>query len=74
MKWEDLYHFRFSKGLDTNEQKLKAVETIGEGLDILQHRQKLVKLADQSENGWRTVTEYETRSLADDSEDEKRIY
>jgi hypothetical protein len=33
---------------------------------------KLVQLADQSENGWRTVTEYETHSLADDSEDEKR--
>ena len=58
---------------DTNEQTHKAVKAIGEGLDMLQHRQKLVKLADQSENGWRTVTEYETHSLADDSEDEKRI-
>ncbi|XP_071127658.1 uncharacterized protein [Mytilus edulis] len=39
----------------------------------LNHRQKLIKLADQSDNGWRTVTEYETHNLADDSEDEKRI-
>lgn len=27
---------------DTNEQKQKAVKAFGEGLDLLQHRQKLV--------------------------------
>lgn len=27
---------------DTNEQEQKAVKAIGEGLDLLQHRQKLV--------------------------------
>lgn len=52
---------------------MKAVMSIGEGLEILDHRQTLVKLADQSENGWKTVTEYETHSLTDYSEDEKRI-
>jgi len=58
---------------EPSEYTQKAVKSIGEGLKILNHRQKLVKLADQSENGWKTVTEYETHSLADDSEDEKRI-
>lgn len=58
---------------DPSEPKEKAVRSISEGLDLLAHRQKLVKLADQSESGWKTVTEYETHSLADDSEDEKRI-
>ncbi|CAC5419412.1 unnamed protein product [Mytilus coruscus] len=58
---------------DNNESTEGAMRNICEGLDILNHRQKLIKLADQSENGWRTVTEYETHSLADDSGDEKRI-
>ncbi|VDI24508.1 Hypothetical predicted protein [Mytilus galloprovincialis] len=58
---------------DNNESTEGAMRNICEGLDILNHRQKLIKLADQSENGWRTVTEYETHNLADDSEDEKRI-
>ena len=58
---------------DNNENTTGAMRSINEGLEILTHRQKLIKLADQSENGWRTVTEYETHSLADDSEDEKRI-
>ncbi|CAC5406319.1 unnamed protein product [Mytilus coruscus] len=56
-----------------NENTAGAMMNISESLDILIHRQKLIKLADQSENGWRTVTAYETHSLADDSEDEKRI-
>ncbi|VDI71135.1 Hypothetical predicted protein [Mytilus galloprovincialis] len=36
---------------------------------------QLAKIEEEmnSENGWKTVTEYETHSLADDSEDEKRI-
>ena len=42
--------------------------------ELLRHRQKVIKLADQSENGWRTVAEYETNPIASDSEDEKRIY
>ena len=34
----------------------------------------MIKLADQSERGWRTVAEYETNPIASDSGDEKRIY
>ena len=58
---------------EQTEQTQKAAQSISEGLDILRHRQKLVKLADQFESGWKTMTEYETHNLADDSEDEKRI-
>ena len=47
---------------------------ISEGIDIIKHRQKLIKLADTSEAGWRVVQEYETNPLAEDSEDEKRIF
>jgi hypothetical protein len=46
---------------------------ISEGIDLLKHRQKLVKMADSSELGWRLVSEYVANPLAEDSEDEKRI-
>lgn len=44
-----------------------------EGMDLMVHRQKLIRLADKSELGWKVVQEYETHELASDSEDEKRI-
>ena len=37
-------------------------------------RQKHIRLADKFEYGWGTVEEYKQHDLADDSEDEKRIY
>ena len=46
---------------------------IAEGITILNHRQKCIKLADSSEHGWKVVQEYEANPLADDSDDEKRI-
>ncbi|KAK3085977.1 hypothetical protein FSP39_011534 [Pinctada imbricata] len=51
----------------------KALSYISEGIELLNNRQKLVKLADMSDNGWRVVQEYETHQLASDSDDEKRI-
>ena len=44
-----------------------------ESKDLLKKRQKLVKLADKSESGWKVVDEYESNELAEDSEDEKKI-
>lgn len=41
---------------------------------MIAQRQKLIKMADASELGWRVVNEYVTNPLASDSEDEKRIY
>ena len=51
-----------------------AQRKVAEGIDILEHRQKLIKLADSSDSGWRVVREYEAHPLADDSEDEKKIH
>ena len=58
----------------TGEASLMAHRKISEGIDILSHRQKLVKLADSSEHGWKVVQEYEAHPLAEDSDDEKKIY
>lgn len=41
---------------------------------MIAHRQKLIKMADTSELGWRVVNEYEANPLASDSDDERRIY
>ena len=48
-------------------------KAIDEGIELLERRQKLIKLADWSEYGWWTVEEYEEDDLAKDSDDEKRI-
>ena len=47
----------------------KAKESLKEGVQLIEERQKLIKIADQSDSGWLTAQEYE----ADDSDDEKRI-
>ncbi|XP_052238527.1 uncharacterized protein LOC127849815 [Dreissena polymorpha] len=47
---------------------------IAEVKAMVAHRQKLIRLADESELGWRFVSEYESNPLASDSEDEKRMY
>ena len=64
-------HFHLGSGSD--ESIHVAAGKIGEGMDLLHHRQKLIKLADSSELGWKVVKEYETHQLAEDSDDEKRI-
>jgi hypothetical protein len=51
----------------------EANNELAQGLNLIAHRQKLVKLADSSELGWKVVQEYETHALAEDSDDEKRI-
>ncbi|KAJ8310939.1 hypothetical protein KUTeg_011507 [Tegillarca granosa] len=50
-----------------------AQEMIAEGISLIQHRQKLIKMADSSPMGWMTAEEYEMNSIADDSDDEKKI-
>ena len=44
---------------------------IREGMEIVQHRQKLIKLADSSKHRWKVVEQYEAHQLAENSDDEK---
>ena len=52
----------------------KTKEHLEKGLSLLKERQKLILLADKSPYGWKTVLEYKHHDLAEDDEDEKRIY
>ena len=60
------------------EQRPPAVEKaktlIKEGEKLIDTRQKHIKIADRSEFGWATVAEYEEDELADNSDDEKRLF
>lgn len=51
-----------------------AKKAIAEGIERSRHRQKLILLADKSPYGWKTVEEYLQHELAEDSDDEKKIY
>ena len=52
----------------------KTKEALGRGIALLQERQKLILLADESPYGWKTVMEYKQHDLADDEEDERKMY
>ena len=60
------------KALEKDE-KDKAKEILNETKEEIRKRIKLIRLADKSEGGWQTVSEYLSDELASDSEDEKRI-
>ena len=51
----------------------EAQKLIDEGQHLIKKRQKLIKLADRTKDGWQVAQEYESDDLASDSEDEKRI-
>ena len=46
---------------------------VAEGRQLIKKREKLIKLADRSKDGWLVVQEYESDELASNSEDEKKI-
>ena len=52
----------------------RAKETLDEGIELLQERQRLILLADKSPYGWKTVVEYKQHDLAKNEEDYKKIY
>ena len=51
----------------------RAKTAVEEGKHLLAERQKLIKIADRSANGWGVVAEYTADELAVDSDDEKRL-
>ena len=51
----------------------RARDALGKGTRLLADRQKLIKIADRSDNGWGVVAEYTADELAEDSDDEKRL-
>ena len=53
---------------DGNVQKI-----IAEGMDIIDHRNKCIKIAYTSDQGWLAVQEYEKSAIASDSDDDKKI-
>ena len=46
---------------------------MNEGKKLISQRQKLVRLADREEKGWKFVREYVKDKLVEDSDDEKQI-
>lgn len=52
----------------------KAHMLLQEGEKLTNLRQKNILIAKRSEHGWATVAEYEEDKLADNSDDEKRLF
>ena len=72
LKFAETFDSAKSAAEKSNLEKVKS--DLEEGEKLLVERQKHILLADKSEFGWSTVEEYKQHDLADDSEDEKRIY
>ena len=73
---EDQYKFnlKFSETFDRVKSAAEKSNLETECSLTLVERQKHIPLAAKSEYGWSTVKEYKQHDLADDSENESRIY
>ena len=69
-KLESLFSARIKTSADDPSQVNTLVQ---EAQQIIRKRQKLIKIADRSKDGWLVVQEYESDDLASNSEDEKRL-
>ena len=67
---------QFESAFDALEQNRvdKAKAALEQGIQLVKHRIKLIRIADKSDFGWETVNQYEADELASDSEDDRRIY
>ena len=60
-----------SESIEPNLSQIKKLSQ--EGRQRIRKRQKLIKIADKSKDGWQVVGEYESDELASGSEDEKPL-
>ena len=60
-----------SESIEPNLSQIKKLSQ--EGRQRIRKRQKLIKIADKSRDGWQVVAEYESDELASGSEDEKLV-
>ena len=60
-----------SQSIESNLSQIKKLSQ--EGRQRIQKRQKLIKIADKSKDGWQVVAEYESDEFASGCEDEKRL-
>ena len=60
-----------SQSIEPNLSQIKKLSQ--QGRQRIRKRQKLIKIADKSKDGWHVVAEYESDELALGSEDEKRL-
>ena len=55
----------------SNAERVRAL--VADAKQVIKRRQKLIRIADKSKDGWAVVEEYESDDLASDSADEKRL-
>ena len=55
----------------TNAERVRAL--VADAKQVIKRRQKLIRIADKSKDGWAVVEEYESDNLASDSADKKRL-
>ena len=64
----------FDRIRSANDSKNNQVDDlVDEGKVFIRQRQKLIRIADKSADGWKVVDEYVSDELASGSEDEKRL-
>ena len=52
---------------------IDVAKKMNKGIDLINKRMKIIKIADRSEFDWATVREYEADDLAPNSDDKRRL-